>query len=94
MTKQERSDAHTWVDQRCTVCGVSQHSMGATMSGCAKHCVDQHDAERERASLAEEADDRASWEDVGCHICGQSMTYFEEGNRVFAEAPGSFCRRG
>ena len=32
---QTLSDAHTWVDQRCTVCGVGQRTMGATMSGCA-----------------------------------------------------------
>ncbi len=77
----------------CPKCGTTDTGRFDGAMVCID-CLDQYDAERERASLAEEADDRASWEDVGCHICGQSMTYFEEGNRVCAEAPGSFCRRG
>ena len=45
----------------CPKCGTTDTGRfdGATV--CID-CLDQHDADRERASLAEEADDRATWE--------------------------------
>ena len=78
----------------CTECGTTDTGRFTDGATVCVDCLDQYDADRERASLSEEADDRASWEDVGCHGCGVLMTYFDEGNRVCAAAPGSFCRRG
>ena len=46
----------------CTQCGTTDTGRFNAGHSVCIDCLDQHDAERERASLAEEADDRATWE--------------------------------
>ena len=77
----------------CPKCGTTDTGRfdGATV--CID-CLDQHDAERERASLAEEAEDRASWiEHVGpCVECGRPLDYDSKTDRyVHSDDPTVGC---